>query len=159
MGSRQPVCCDPIACWGIFSAGCAFSRHSTCAPCLAHASRWQTFMPQTQRKRGTGPRGKNLHRADYVYPCPQRKEQESVKQTLFNQGWLTWQETDAFSMVWNIPAGAKSVTLPHDAMLAACPCRKPKWRKHRISGWRCLCLLQTIPCSRGMAGENHSSPV
>lgn len=40
-----------------------------------------------------------------------------MKQTLFNQGWLTWQETDAFSMVWNIPAGAKSVTLPHDAML------------------------------------------
>ena len=40
-----------------------------------------------------------------------------MKQTLFNQGWLTWQETDAFSMVWNIPAGAKPVTLPHDAML------------------------------------------
>ena len=40
-----------------------------------------------------------------------------MKQTLFNQEWLTWQETDAFSMVWNIPAGAKSVTLPHDAML------------------------------------------
>lgn len=40
-----------------------------------------------------------------------------MKQALFNQGWLTWQETDAFSMVWNIPGEAKQVTLPHDAML------------------------------------------
>ena len=36
---------------------------------------------------------------------------------LWNDGWLTWQEKDAFALVWSIPEDAKQVTLPHDAML------------------------------------------
>lgn len=35
----------------------------------------------------------------------------------WNDGWLFWQEKDAFALVWNIPENAKPVTLPHDAML------------------------------------------
>ena len=35
----------------------------------------------------------------------------------WNNGWLFWQEKDAFALVWSIPAEAKPVILPHDAML------------------------------------------
>ena len=35
----------------------------------------------------------------------------------WNDGWLTWQEKDAFALVWSIPSDARQVTLPHDAML------------------------------------------
>lgn len=36
---------------------------------------------------------------------------------LWNDNWKFWEETDAFSLVWNIPEQAREVTLPHDAML------------------------------------------
>lgn len=69
------------------------------------------------------------------------------------------QETDAFSMVWNIPAGAKPVTQPHDAML--------EHPDHAESpnggntGYRVAVSMSIANDSmfRGMAGENHSSPV
>ena len=40
-----------------------------------------------------------------------------MKQMLWNTDWRAWNEKDAFAMVWSVPAEARSVTLPHDAML------------------------------------------
>lgn len=40
-----------------------------------------------------------------------------MKKLLFNDNWYFWKETDAFSLLWNIPGNAKPVTLPHDAMI------------------------------------------
>lgn len=39
----------------------------------------------------------------------------------WNDGWLFWEETDAFSLVWSVPEQARAVTLPHDAMLERVP--------------------------------------
>lgn len=43
-----------------------------------------------------------------------------MKQTLWNDDWLFWEDKDAFALVWNVPEGAQTISLPHDAML-----RKP----------------------------------
>lgn len=37
----------------------------------------------------------------------------------FNEGWKFWVDRNAFALVWNVPQQARSVTLPHDAMLEA----------------------------------------
>lgn len=37
--------------------------------------------------------------------------------TKLNDNWKFWVEQDAFALVWNIPDFARTVTLPHDAML------------------------------------------
>lgn len=42
-----------------------------------------------------------------------------MKYQLFNDNWKYWQEQNAFALVWNVPENAKTVTLPHDAMLEA----------------------------------------
>lgn len=34
----------------------------------------------------------------------------------WNDGWKFWPDKDAFALVWNVPEGAREVTLPHDAM-------------------------------------------
>ena len=56
----------------------------------------------------------------------------------WNNGWLFWQEKDAFALVWSIPAEAKPVILPHDAMLenparAEKPLPKPATSPSRLS--------------------------
>ena len=40
-----------------------------------------------------------------------------MKRTLWNDGWLFWEEKDSFALLWEAPSTAKPVTLPHDAML------------------------------------------
>lgn len=40
-----------------------------------------------------------------------------MRVTKFNHGWQYWQETQSFSMAWEIPAYAREVTLPHDPMI------------------------------------------
>lgn len=39
----------------------------------------------------------------------------------WNSGWRFWEERNAFAMVWDVPAQARTVELPHDAMLAVPP--------------------------------------
>lgn len=39
----------------------------------------------------------------------------------WNSGWRFWEERNAFAMVWDVPAEAQAVELPHDAMLAVPP--------------------------------------
>lgn len=34
-----------------------------------------------------------------------------------NQDWKFWEEKDAFALVWDIPEGARDISLPHDAMM------------------------------------------
>ena len=41
--------------------------------------------------------------------------------TLWNDNWKFWEETDAFSLVWSVPEDARTITLPHDAMLERSP--------------------------------------
>lgn len=40
-----------------------------------------------------------------------------MEKTLFNQGWKFWEDTNSFALIWDGPADAAEVTLPHDAML------------------------------------------
>ncbi len=40
-----------------------------------------------------------------------------MKKILFNDNWLFWNSKDAFALVWNIPEEARTIDLPHDAML------------------------------------------
>ncbi len=40
-----------------------------------------------------------------------------MKITNFNRDWKFWTDKNAFALVWDIPDFAKTVTLPHDAML------------------------------------------
>lgn len=51
-----------------------------------------------------------------------------------NHGWVYWQETQAFSMVWQTPAHARSVNLPHDPMIET-PV-DPVSPNGASSGWR-----------------------
>lgn len=44
-----------------------------------------------------------------------------MKSILFNKDWKFWLDKNSFSMMWNIPEHAKTITLPHDAMLEAVP--------------------------------------
>jgi hypothetical protein len=37
----------------------------------------------------------------------------------WNEGWSFWPDKDAFALVWNVPDHARTVTLPHDAMIEA----------------------------------------
>ena len=41
----------------------------------------------------------------------------------WNEDWKFWVDKDAFALVWNIPKEAKTVTLPHDAMLEQDACK------------------------------------
>lgn len=41
-------------------------------------------------------------------------DMESVK---WNEDWKYWEDKNSFALVWNIPEGARDVTLPHDAMI------------------------------------------
>lgn len=36
----------------------------------------------------------------------------------WNENWKFWEEKNAFTLVWGVPEQAKTVTLPHDAMLS-----------------------------------------
>lgn len=40
-----------------------------------------------------------------------------MRKTSFNKDWKFWTDKNAFALVWDIPDAAKTVTLPHDAML------------------------------------------
>lgn len=40
-----------------------------------------------------------------------------MKRKLFNDNWKFWKGGDAFSLIWNVPDNAETVTLPHDAMI------------------------------------------
>ena len=40
-----------------------------------------------------------------------------MKQIKWNEGWQFWPDGDAFALVWSVPANARNVTLPHDAMI------------------------------------------
>ena len=40
-----------------------------------------------------------------------------MKQIKWNEGWQFWPDGDAFALVWSVPESARSVTLPHDAMI------------------------------------------
>ena len=44
-----------------------------------------------------------------------------MKSVLLNQNWKFWLDKNPFALVWNIPENARTVTLPHDAMLEAIP--------------------------------------
>ncbi len=44
-----------------------------------------------------------------------------MKKQLWNEGWKFWNDKDAFALVWNVPDHARTVTLPHDAMLEQPP--------------------------------------
>lgn len=46
----------------------------------------------------------------------QRREKD-MKYTKYNEDWKFWVDKNAFALVWNVPEQAKTVTLPHDAML------------------------------------------
>lgn len=35
----------------------------------------------------------------------------------WNENWKYWVDKDSFALVWNIPEGARTITLPHDAMI------------------------------------------
>ena len=57
-----------------------------------------------------------------------------MKQSLWNSGWLFWEEKDAFALLWATPESAKPVTLPHDAMLLKDP--TPDALNRRNTGFR-----------------------
>ncbi len=40
-----------------------------------------------------------------------------MKYTKYNEDWKFWVDKNSFALVWNVPEQAKTVTLPHDAML------------------------------------------
>ncbi len=40
-----------------------------------------------------------------------------MKEQNWNEGWKFFEDKDSFALVWNIPEGARDVTLPHDAMI------------------------------------------
>ena len=40
-----------------------------------------------------------------------------MKAEIWNDNWLFWEDKDAFALVWDIPENARTITLPHDAML------------------------------------------
>ena len=40
-----------------------------------------------------------------------------MKERLFNDGWLFWEDKDAFALIWDVPDAAQSVRLPHDPMI------------------------------------------
>ncbi len=40
-----------------------------------------------------------------------------MRESRWNENWLFWNDGNAFSLVWDVPDHAESVTLPHDAML------------------------------------------
>ncbi|MBF6625993.1 DUF4982 domain-containing protein [Aerococcaceae bacterium zg-BR9] len=44
-----------------------------------------------------------------------------MKKKLFNDNWLFWNSGDSFALVWNVPDHAKTVHLPHDAMIEEQP--------------------------------------
>ena len=39
----------------------------------------------------------------------------------WNDNWKFWDEQNAFALVWNVPEHARTITLPHDAMLERTP--------------------------------------
>ena len=46
-----------------------------------------------------------------------------MRRQLWNEDWKFWKEKDAFSLVWDATPDARTVTLPHDAMIGE-PARK-----------------------------------
>ena len=40
-----------------------------------------------------------------------------MKHTLYNEQWKYWLDQDSFALVWDVPEGAREITLPHDAMI------------------------------------------
>ena len=40
-----------------------------------------------------------------------------MKEALFNDNWLFWEDKDAFALIWDVPETAQSVRLPHDPMI------------------------------------------
>ena len=44
-----------------------------------------------------------------------------MKAENFNKDWKFWEDRDSFALVWSVPENAKSVDLPHDAMMERLP--------------------------------------
>ena len=44
----------------------------------------------------------------------------------WNNDWYFWDSMDSFALVWEVPADAKKIDLPHDAMLL-----KPAYKDSR----------------------------
>lgn len=42
-----------------------------------------------------------------------------MKYQLFNDNWKFWEDKDAFALIWSVPDSARTVCLPHDAMIGA----------------------------------------
>lgn len=40
-----------------------------------------------------------------------------MREKRFNDGWLFWEDKDAFALIWDVPAHAQPVRLPHDPMI------------------------------------------
>lgn len=40
-----------------------------------------------------------------------------MREQLFNDGWLFWEDKDAFALIWDVPEAARPVRLPHDPMI------------------------------------------
>ena len=40
-----------------------------------------------------------------------------MREQLFNDGWLFWEDKDAFALIWDVPTHAQPVRLPHDPMI------------------------------------------
>lgn len=41
-----------------------------------------------------------------------------MKTEKWNQDWKWWEEKNSFSLIWKVPAQAREISLPHDAMIA-----------------------------------------
>ena len=59
--------------------------------------------------------GRNSCRINIM--CRAYKEVFQMRYTRFNDSWKFWKDGDSFSLVWNVPDHAETVTLPHDAMI------------------------------------------
>lgn len=51
----------------------------------------------------------------------------------WNENWKFWADKDSFALVWNVPENARTINLPHDAMIEEKSiCEEWKPRKYRI---------------------------
>ena len=35
----------------------------------------------------------------------------------WNENWKFWADKESFALVWNVPENARTINLPHDAMI------------------------------------------
>ena len=79
---------------------------------------------------------------------------ESIK---WNNSWKFWPDGDAFALVWNVPAQAREVTLPHDAMIES-PARADSPNRGN-TGWRDggnYTYVKTLSVSAEDAGTRYT---